>query len=454
MKTVLVGYMDEWQKKMVESLARMSEAQRVQVYARQLGISVNLDGGNNVSESPAWKKKVDEILSPEEKSRWQSAVTTRQDLAVRNFARIGLAEMDRCVLLTKVQREKLEPVLEVIVKDFLDSHEFNNQEDFNFDERELLSTIAKGKQDEIAHLLDQAQLQHWKTASQNTANNRRMMVPPPNFITGNQAKTVPVKSTGKRAEPPSVESSISQYLHDKSAKLMETNLAAMQLKVEEATRIADLPTDAVARLTTAAKGSVDVTMSNWKMSMDQWVRSQLMDATPQNVRPRLEAIGTVTFGRQGSADEAPLWKSTVEEVMPPDKLKAWREEQEARHDYFDTAVAGAVIRQLQRHCPVSPDQEKKLEPLVKKVLAEYALDIQNWLSEPWYLSSYYTLIPLAGVPEKNFAEVFGADQLKRLKENALPQAEQYWEGIKQQHDQRLNQGNQGDHHFLLSEAFP
>jgi hypothetical protein len=240
-----------------------------------------------------------------------------------------------------------------------------------------------------------------------------------------------------------VESIISEHLHKMEERQTAHDLRLMQLRIEEATRIGALSSDAVSRLTTAAKGAVESTLALWRSNMDNWVRGQLMDATPQNARPRLENMGTVYFGNQSAGpQESPIWKKSVEELLPEDKRNAWKKEQDERRAYYDKAVTSAVMIQLQRRCPVTRHQSETLETLIRDVVKDYGPDIQSWLSEPWYLSSYYCLIPLAGVPEKKLTEVLKPDQMKRLKETALPQAEQYWEGIKQQHDQRLRMGAQ------------
>jgi len=443
---VVDAYMVEWDKTMKERLASMSEQQRSLFAARRMMISTNLPGEGDPKQLPEWKKQVETILTAEEKLRWKELVETQQTLTVRSFVRISLAEMDKRVFLTEEQREKLEPLMEKPMKSFLESRGFRSNQEYNFSVTELISVMTGAGGTVAKPVLQPAQWDHWKDVSKNLGedgNSRRMM-----FRGGLQkvavepAKPAPAKIGVKRVEPPSVETIVSEYLHKMEERQKTSDLKAMQLHVEEASRIGGLSPEAMAKLTTAAKGAVEMTMVTWRSNMDNWVRSQLMDATPANARPRLENMGSVYFGNQSAGpQDTPVWKSTVEDVLPEDKRKAWKQEQQARQDYRDKAVTSAVILQFQKRCPVTQKQQEQIESLVKVVVKDYGPDIQNWLSEPWFLSSYYCLIPLAGVPEKKLAEVLKPEQMKRVKENALPQAEQYWEGIKQQHDQRLRSGN-------------
>jgi hypothetical protein len=338
--------------------------------------------------------------------------------------------------------------MEKAVKSFLESRGFRNSQDYNFSTSELISVMTNAGASAAHPLLQDAQWEHWKDAAKNPGeegNSRRVVLRggPQKAAGDESAKPATTKVGMKRMEPPTVESIVSEYMHRMEDRQKASDLKSMQLHIEEASRIGGLTATDMTRLTTAAKGAVEATMVLWRNNMDNWVRGQLMDATPQNARPRLENMGSVYFGNQSSGpQDTSIWKKTVEDVLPEEKRKAWKQEQDARREYRDKAVTSAVIVQFQKRCPITQHQQEQIESMVREVVKDYGPDIQSWLSEPWFLSSYYCLIPLAGVPEKKLAEVLKPEQMKRVKETALPQAEQYWEGIKQQHDQRVRMGNQ------------
>ena len=449
-KTVVADFMKQWEKKMVERLATMNERQRSQVYARRMGISVNLEGENDIRQVPAWKAKVKEILSPDEQQRWQAVLAERRQLALQCFSRVALMEMDKRVYLTAAQREKLEPVAEAAVKKMFGDQGIREEQEYDVDSTEMIHALAKAKEQDVKPLLDEAQWKRWKDmANYDGSDQRRFM--PMNGPKPPAPKPPPAKKDGKRVEPPSAESVISEHLFHQSDTLRSRYIAAMQLRVEEAARLGALPPAGVARLATAAKGAVENMLSPWKSSMDSYVRSQLQDATPQNVRPKLEGMGTISMSGYGEgAQDSPLWKTAIDEVMPAEKKKLWKQEQDARNDYQNTAMTGVVLYHLQRQCPITREQWKNLEPLIKRIVNDYTPDLNGWFSSPWYLYSYYVFVPLAGVPEKDLEKVLGPTRMKQVKNTVLPRGQEYWDSIKEQHDQRVRNGGNGYNGISIS----
>jgi hypothetical protein len=81
-------------------------------------------------------------------------------------------------------------------------------------------------------------------------------------------------------------------------------------------------------------------------------------------------------------------------------------------------------------------------------LTEYQPDIERYMSGAWFLQYYYALVPVAGVPEKDIQAILPAAQWKLCKERDLPDAMQYWEGIENNHKNRLKQGANGNRVFF------
>ena len=115
-----------------------------------------------------------------------------------------------------------------------------------------------------------------------------------------------------------------------------------------------------------------------------------------------------------------------------------------RQDYRLKAIAAMCTSELDRRRKLSSDQSARLETAVQQVLAEYLPDIERYMSPQWFLQYYYALVPLAGVAEKEMQAILTPEQWKLCKERDLPDAMQYWEGIKNNHERRKKQGVQAN----------
>jgi hypothetical protein len=85
---------------------------------------------------------------------------------------------------------------------------------------------------------------------------------------------------------------------------------------------------------------------------------------------------------------------------------------------------------------------------VQKVLAEYQPDLERYMSTNWFLQYYYAMVPVAGVPEKEMQGILTPQQWKLYKDRDLPDAVQYWEGIENNHKNRLKQGGNENQIFF------
>jgi hypothetical protein len=70
------------------------------------------------------------------------------------------------------------------------------------------------------------------------------------------------------------------------------------------------------------------------------------------------------------------------------------------------------------------------------------------MSTNWFLQYYYAMVPVAGVPEKEMQGILTPQQWKLCKDRDLPDAMQYWEGIENNHKNRLKQGGNGNQIFF------
>ena len=100
--------------------------------------------------------------------------------------------------------------------------------------------------------------------------------------------------------------------------------------------------------------------------------------------------------------------------------------------------------ELDRRRRLTAVQCVRIEAVIQKVLAEYLPDIERYMSQQWFLQYYYALVPMGGVPDKEMQAILTPEQWKLCKDRDLPDAMQYWEGIKQNHEQRVKQGANGN----------
>jgi len=102
-------------------------------------------------------------------------------------------------------------------------------------------------------------------------------------------------------------------------------------------------------------------------------------------------------------------------------------------------MAAMSVSELDRRRKLSAVQCGRIETALQQVLADYLPDIERYMSIQWFLQYYYALVPLAGVAEKEMQAILTPEQWKLCKERDLPDAMQYWEGIKNNHERRMKQ---------------
>lgn len=134
----------------------------------------------------------------------------------------------------------------------------------------------------------------------------------------------------------------------------------------------------------------------------------------------------------------------MKQTLDGAQLQKLEQAARARQDHRLKAMAAMCVSELDRRRRLTGGQCAKLEPLVRKVLAEYQPEIDRHMSNVWFLQYYHALVPVGGVPEKDLQAILPASQWKLCKERDLPDALQYWEGIENSHKNRLKNGGNGN----------
>jgi hypothetical protein len=422
-------YIAKWEAKMLEELLKQPASFRRDVLNHRAGMQVDVPGNDNPREAPSWIKAKDALITAAEQAALKAAAKEHATRAAVSHAMLALSDLDQTVGFSSAQREKIEPLLVALLVKQKNNAVSDDDEDGNsIDLRSLVNEASKLNEQDVKPLLDEAQWKRWQKGVKADPNAAQRRQPDP-F----KADTTAAKKT----EPKSVESVISEHIHNLQERERTTRFASMRVKVEEAARIGGLSPQASARLESAAQGAVEMSLTEWLNSMAGWLRNSLINATPQSIRAQLEGMGTVSFGSGSDPKDNPLWKDTVEEVLPTDARALWNKEQDARESYRYRAIAKTVLAEVNRRAPMTEAQSNKLEPIIAKIAKEYTPDLNEWYSPPWYAYGYIICAPLAGVPEKDMKEIFNPDELKRLNEGVLEQAGQNWSSIKEMHESRL-----------------
>jgi len=375
---------------------------------------------------PSWKEGVKKILTEAESTRMTTEGEQREQRALAALASACLAEMDQALRLDDGQRAKLGPLMTELMKPLMDQR---RGQYWSYSPLQLFQAAGKLKQEQLAALMDVAQQKRWKELVSPTGGN-------PSRIS---------TQSGTPPEVPDMEAAISAHLYKMFVVERKKVLATMMAHVEEARRVLTLPDAAVAELTTAAKGAVEQSLQHWRQNTERYVRQNVQTAAPQNILQMLAGTERVSFGRNGSGpQETDIWNDALKQTLDGAQLQKLEQAARARQDHRLKAMAAMCVSELDRRRRLTGGQCAKLEPLVRKVLAEYQPEIDRHISNVWFLQYYHALVPVGGVPEKDLQAILPASQWKLCKERDLPDALQYWEGIENSHKNRLKEGGNGN----------
>jgi len=373
---------------------------------------------------PVWKDGLKKLLSEEERTRMATESKQREERTGNAITRACLAEMDKTLALNDAQRAKLEPLLPELMRPLLEQR---RQQYWSYNATQLFQNAGKAKEDSVRAILDEVQWLHWrKLTAKSSGSSRYTSMPDMN---------------GNMPEVADMEVAIAAHLYKMFVAERQKVLAVMMPQVEDATRVLQLPAATVTRLTTAAKGAVESSLEYWRQNTERYVRQAVQSATPKNILQVLAGTERVNFSRNDSGPQGTeLWQSALGTTLSKAQQEQLQQVTDARLNYRLMAMAAMSTTELDRRRRLTAEQCAKLETAVHQVLIEYLPDIERYMSHQWFLQYYYALVPVGGVPEKTMQEILTPEQWKLCKERDLPDALQYWEGIKNNHEQRMKQG--------------
>ena len=391
-------------------------------------------GLNEEQQAPAlpiWQDGLKQVLTEAERTRMTTEKEQREQRSLVALSRACLAEMDRALMLSDAQRTKLEPLLPPLLEPLLEQR---RQQYWSYSPQQLFQNAGKAKPEPVREVLDEVQWKRWQELTASNSSSPR-----------NTSET-----NGTQPEVPDMEAAISKHLYQMFLTERKKALDAMLPQVEEAQRVLALPQETVKQLTTAAKGAVEQSLGSWRQNTERYVRQTVQSATPKNILQLLTGTVRVSFGRgNGDTPQATeVWQTALKDMLTPAQSKQLEAVAQARRGFRLRAMAGMTVAELDRRRRLSNEQCAKLEPQVQKVLAEYQPDLERYMSTNWFLQYYYAMVPVAGVPEKEMQGILTPQQWKLYKDRDLPDAVQYWEGIENNHKNRLKQGGNENQIFF------
>jgi len=422
-----------------EQLDKVDSAYRERIL-KQGRYYVQLDDNYLPQNDPAFKKALEQLLTSEEKQRLASAQEERKTRRIRALGQVMISELDKKTAFTASQRDKLLPLtMRLIsnVEELFPGNRINYGYDFSLDK--FFAAGLAAADEELTALLDPLQLARWrescKTGGVAYAGRRGFVVPP--------MTNAPEEEPRRKFEPEDVEIQISDYLQRKAEAERRRLLEMMVVQAEDATRVAALPVETSALLATAARGAVERALVTWKSNTERNLRSNIQGATPASIKQRLASMEGYYYERNDNSTVATqtVWTKTVSSKLNETQRTAWQKEVDARKDYQWRTIASAVLAEFDRRIVLTSEQWSKLEPLLTKLVKDYSVEIESYFSNstPWYLQTYSTLLPVAGLPEQELKAILSKPQWDRWSGEDLTNAMNYWQNIKQNHDRRVKQ---------------
>ena len=438
-KTVADAGAETLRRRGERMLLGMDDVQRKQII-KQRRFYVNPDEKESEAQLAAWQEGLAGVLSAEEKKQLQEKRETSTAKRIVVFGKIMLTFLDDRIAFTESQRERLQPIAERLVKaqDAL-FKEASDESSDRINSQLFFMAGARATEDELKAILDPHQCRHWEEAClpKNIRASQGM-------VTIRKAEPAgAAKPPARPPEPEDLENVLSDYLYEKALDGRKHLQPFNLLKAEDAARVAGLSPEVLGRLETAARGVTEATLASWKTNTEQTIRSQVQDATPENIKQRLASIGSYSYQRMApsASADAPLWEKAVNAELTGPQLAAWKKELDARTAYRERAIVALIMAEFDSRVSLNPEQWTRLEPIIAGNVKDYTPDIESMFSHnypySWYLLSYSMFIPIAAIPETDLKAILSKEQWDTW--NTRPELENtsnYWENVRSRHEQR------------------
>ncbi len=209
----------------------------------------------------------------------------------------------------------------------------------------------------------------------------------------------------------------------------------MEILMGDIRRVTSLAPERLRLLEIAAKGAIDHSLDNWRVSQEQHVRQQAQGTTVVAVQQRIANAGEVQIGSSSAADH-PLWVKTLTQTLKPDEQQRYAQAEAERKDYRQRAINAILMAELERRLGLTAHQSDKLAPLAERTLTDYLPDMSNYIDRGSGIDFRMLLLILSGMNPTEAQAIITPAQWQRWQEITNDYAG-WWQGIEQQHRARV-----------------
>lgn len=241
-------------------------------------------------------------------------------------------------------------------------------------------------------------------------------------------------------EPEAVEELVSEYLAEVSQEHAVAALDSTLREVDAVVRVLGVDEGVKAELELGAKETVQAAVEAYRVNQGRWIRSQIQGATTTTIRNRLKTLGGYSFniGNNGTTPVEEAFNELIDEKQR-EMVLAYQDGVTTRRS---EAIVEVALSRMQKELALNKNQREKLGKALVNVMATYGADIEtnfsNWGERmPWYMQSYYLMIPGAGVEEKELKSLLDERQREIWDEQVMDRGGHYWDQILEYHHNRV-----------------
>lgn len=182
----------------------------------------------------------------------------------------------------------------------------------------------------------------------------------------------------------SLEAIISRHITNLADEERKTRMKFMQIVIDDVARICQLDQAQKDRLSLAASGAVERSMKEWHVQAERYFRSRLEKSDPDEIKEKLESMGSMNFGSNRSEEEGEsndLWRDALKDVLSEEQIGQYEATLKRREDDRNDAFARLSLSMLDELLRLTPEQRTKLSEIVTSAVQENLREVRRYWGE-------------------------------------------------------------------------
>lgn len=418
-----------WRERAEKLILEMDAANRAELLTNRSSIGVDTSQPEyRAEEQQVWKDAVKDLLNAEQRKQLASMKKARRNARCEVLAMVLVMEMDRMVGFSEEQRAKVAALIAPKLRSLPVGYFVRGEQSyFSLDMSQIHQKAVTLKDEELTPVLDEGQMKRWKAVNPNSLMRNRYVRE--RIATEEDTKDEVVSEID-------AERMISAFLYRESLKQKQMMTTVMESRVEDVIRVTNPSEEGRALLRVAARGAAARMAESAGMNLQSWVRGQFNGVKPADVPKRLAGLSNPYFSDRSEKQENPIWTAAIDRALTAEQLALWNAEQKKREAWRVQALSRLTVSEVDQRVGLSLAQREALQPAIEKIVTDYEEDFSSFFSTNWYLQTYYSTIPLAGIKEEELKKLFPGKEMDDLSTRCLANVSQYWEMIENQHKQR------------------